>query len=126
MKNLIISIASLVLILTSCTSNTLSQEQEQQLLDDLYLDIQTLANSEPCSNPEDWAFTAIGAKACGGPAGYIAYPLSIDTVSFLDLVTHYTKEQEKYNIKWGVFSDCSVAQPPSGIECLNGEPTFIY
>jgi len=127
MKNLIVIITSFFLVLTSCTNSKItSQDQDQQILDDLYLEIQDIVNSESCTNAENWSFTAIGSKACGGPTGYIAYPLSINTTSFIAKVELFTDEQRKFNVKWNVISDCSVPQQPSSVDCINGKPTFIY
>lgn len=127
MKNILVLILTLSSILSSCERhNTVSQEQEQENLDKLYLEIQILANSEQCIDSENWTFTAIGAKACGGPIGYIAYSLSIDVSSFLNKVEDYTKAQDRYNKKWGIISDCSVPEMPIGIECINEKTHFIY
>jgi len=100
----------------------LTQEEEVQNLSELLAEIELLATSEACTGDSDVSFTAIGNKACGGPAGYIAYSLKIDTDSFLEQVEEYTEQQLAFNMKWGVISDCAVENPPSEVSCMNGVP----
>lgn len=104
----------------------LTQEQELALLQKKYDKIISLSESNQCTNSEDWLITAIGAKACGGPTGFIAYSKNLDTVNFLNLVTAYTANQKTYNQKWGVISDCSIPPSPSSIKCENNLPVFVY
>jgi hypothetical protein len=54
-------------------------------------------------NPADWNFTPIGSKACGGPTGFIAYSLKLNTTDFLDKVEKYTPKKE-FNNKWDYFN----------------------
>lgn len=127
MKKISLLLVAFTLILGSCShDNTAFKIQEQQQLDALYQELLSIASSEPCINSENWSFTAVGSKACGGPTSYLAYPLNINTTSFLEKVAHYTSEQEKFNIKWHIASDCSVALPPTTVVCVDGEPSFIY
>jgi len=112
---------------TACekTGNT-SKEGEKERLESLYKEIDILSTSVECENAEEWAFTAIGSKACGGPTGYIAYSSKIDTEDFLKKVTLYTELQGEYNKKWNVVSDCMGLIQPSDVKCVNGKPEFIY
>lgn len=111
----------------SCDKNgNLSQEEEQQRLDAMYTEIQAMANSEPCVNAEDWTFTAIGAKACGGPMGYIAYSTKMDTEAFLEKVEEYTKKQDEFNKKWNIISDCMVPPTPQSVRCVDGKAELVY
>jgi hypothetical protein len=48
-------------------------------------------------------FTSIGSKACGGPTGFVAYSLKLNTTEFLDKVKKYTIIK-KFNTKWGYFN----------------------
>jgi hypothetical protein len=41
-----------------------------------------LSTSKQCENSADWAFTSIGSKACGGPTGFVAYSLKLNTTEF--------------------------------------------
>lgn len=104
----------------------LTQEEEAAQLALQLDEIKNLAQSVPCENAEEWTFTAYGSKACGGPAGYIAYSLAIDNELFLEMVDAYTQAERNYNEKWGVVSDCSMVVEPTSVTCQNGEPVFEY
>ncbi|MBN1253532.1 MAG: hypothetical protein JXR51_06170 [Bacteroidales bacterium] len=103
-----------------------TQEQEQAILDEMLIKIQILADTEQCINDNDWNFTAIGSKACGGPTGFIAYSIKIDTILFLQKVDEYTNAQEEFNKKWNIVSDCSIIVAPESIICIDGKPEFAY
>ena len=131
MKQLFIFSLSIIIALGSCKTEKvetpqLTQEQESELLQKQYENIVSISESEDCLNSNDWLFTAIGNKACGGPTGFIAYSQNIDTVNFLNLVEDYTLAQKDYNQKWGIMSDCSVPPSPSSVKCENGFPVLIY
>lgn len=102
------------------------QEIDHRKLMDLFSEIENLSYSETCANATNWTFVAYGAKACGGPQGYIHYSRNIDTTSFLNKVEAYSKAEKEFNIKWSVVSDCTIANPPKSIECRNGYPVLIY
>lgn len=102
------------------------QEKDHRALMDLFLEIENLAYSTNCTNANDWQFAAYGAKACGGPQGYIPYSNKIDTAAFLQKIAAYTQAEKDYNFKWGVISDCSIVNPPKTIECQNGFPVVKY
>ena len=102
------------------------QEKDHRALMDLFTEIENLAYSANCTNANDWQFAAYGAKACGGPQGYIPYSNKIDTASFLQKIAAYTQAEKDYNFKWGVISDCSIVNPPKTIECQNGFPVVKY
>ncbi len=103
-----------------------TQSQDQQELEQIMKKIKFLASSYDCSDAEQWNYVAYGAKACGGPVGYIAYHQQINEEEFLNLIEKYTKAQDNYNTKWGVFSDCSVPPEPLHIVCVENKPQFIY
>ncbi|MGF1925511.1 MAG: hypothetical protein ACQUHE_15140, partial [Bacteroidia bacterium] len=71
------------------TSGT--QEEEQQELITLRNELESVSNNFTCDNAADWKFTAIGAKACGGATGYVAYSTKIDETLFLQKVALYTE-----------------------------------
>ena len=127
MKKINVFLFLLVLIFVSCSNtNEISQEEDQQYLLDMFAEIEALANSEQCINASEWLITAIGAKACGGPTGYIAYSNKIDTTFFLQKVKEYTTAQDEFNKKWNVVSDCSIPQEPLSVTCVEGSPIFVY
>jgi len=119
------AIAIVVFVSFSCQTNPTIDDDRKEL-EKLFIEIETLVESVSCTNAADWRFVAYGAKACGGPQGYIAYPNTIDTVNFLLKVTNYTAVENELNIKWGVFSTCDTPALPTAVECVNGVATFIY
>jgi hypothetical protein len=126
-KNLKLLILAIGLTFTSCSNdNGSTQEQEAQSLEKMHVEILSLSTSKQCENSADWAFTSIGSKACGGPTGFVAYSLKLNTTEFLDKVKKYTNYQKKFNTKWGVISTCDVSPSPTSIECVNGKVQLIY
>lgn len=114
-------------ICLSCDNdNELTQEQEAENLSQLFAEIESLASMQDCTDPSIWNFTSYGHKACGGPVGFIAYSTTIDTVLFLEKIETHRAAQQDFNIKWGIFSDCSIPVQPSGLVCENGKPVFEY
>ena len=102
------------------------QETDHQKLMDLFNEISEIAYSKPCSNNNDWTFTAYGSKACGGPQGFIPYSTKIDTDTFLKKVEEYTKGEDAFNKKWEIVSTCDLPAQPKSVECKNGYPTLKY
>lgn len=106
--------------------DTNSQQEDLKFLSNLFIEISTISSSIECTDGQDWKFTPYGHKACGGPLGYIAYHNKIDESSFLSKVKFYTHQQEIYNKKWELSSDCTVPPEPSGINCIEGTPVLFY
>ena len=92
----------------------------------LFNEISTIAYSVSCTDSSNWNFTAYGAKACGGPQGYIAYSNEIDVTAFLEKIAIYTQAEKEYNFNYGVVSDCSVPIEPKSVTCSNGYPILNY
>ena len=103
-----------------------SQQEDLIFLSDLFIEISTISSSVVCTDGQDWKYTPYGHKACGGPLGYIAYHEKINESSFLSKVKFYSHQQEIYNEKWELSSDCTVPPEPSAINCIEGTPVFIY
>lgn len=119
-----ILLLGILLIAFACSKNTqgddfleLSRDRDELI---------NMAQSEICEDEKDWGIIAYGSKACGGPQGYMAYNLNIDTTKFFKKVEDYTKKEEKLNIKWGVVSDCAMARRPYAVECQEGEAVLLY
>lgn len=102
------------------------QEKEHQALMDLFYEISDIVYSQTCSDVNDWSFVAYGAKACGGPKGYLPYHKSIDVASFLEKVATYTQAEKEFNVKWSITSDCAVVNPPKGVDCQFEYPILMY
>ena len=127
MKSLILIGFIFSFLLSGCsTDDATTQEQEMQQLEKMYTEISLLSVSQECNNSADWDYTAIGSKACGGPTGFIAYSLKINTAAFLEKVKSYTNAQKEFNEKWNISSTCEVPPAPISIKCENGKARLIY
>lgn len=132
MKHLTLFWSAVIMVLalflmTSCKDNHQSlKADDEKKLKELYTNIQKIAQQFNCDNANDWQFTPIGSKACGGPIGFIAYSIKLDTAVFLQKVRSYTAEQEAFNKRWGISSDCMMVQSPKGVACEDGKPKFFY
>ncbi|MEQ8469761.1 MAG: hypothetical protein RIC35_01170 [Marinoscillum sp.] len=117
----------IVAIALACEdTHQMSQEEELQEIERMREEIASISLSETCTNEEDWSYVGIGHKACGGPAEYVAYSILIDVDGFESLIEEYTIAQMEYNKRWGIGSDCSIINPPSGVTCQEGEPVLVY
>jgi len=123
---LVTAILIFITLLTSCNDEQLTQEQEAKRLEVLFNEIESLASRVGCVSPSEWTYTTYGSKACGGPVGFIAYSIQIDTKLFLQKVEWHRSEQKAFNEKWGTISDCSFPSQPIGLICENGNPRFTY
>lgn len=142
MKHLILTAISVV-TLASCSSkkgivqeetlpkdialkpdNNFTQEDDQLRMKSLIQEIDSLIGAEPCTDIANWKFTAIGARACGGPSSYIAYPVQLED-EILPKVTQFTSMQSTFNTKYGMMSDCAIILPPAEIACENGKAVLI-
>ncbi|KQM78564.1 hypothetical protein ASE74_13770 [Pedobacter sp. Leaf216] len=122
----ILTFIALIMVLACKKHDETLQNATQVGLDNLYNDIQKMANQYSCQNAGEWKFIAIGSKPCGGASGYIAYSVKIDESSFLKKVEQFTQLQAEYNKKNGMYSDCSLVIQPKSVICENGKPKFTY
>jgi hypothetical protein len=123
-----LSICFTFLTFFSCTSDddASSQQQDLQDLAVLRMEIENLATSVVCEDSTSWTYTDIGGKACGGPTGYIAYPISINVDEFLKKVEEFNIAEDNFNKKWNIRSDCSVPPQPVGVNCENGVAVLVF
>ncbi|MFI2743299.1 hypothetical protein ACG2LH_11200 [Zhouia sp. PK063] len=119
---------SCLLLIISCGTqqHETTQDEEQEALITQYQEITEMAKSESCEDAANWKFTPIGAKACGGPTGFIAYSKKINEDDFLKKVATYTNNQKTYNKKWGIVSDCMAIKPPQDVSCTNGSAELVF
>ena len=128
MKKLSFILIAICLVFASCNNDNESpKEEEAAKLEKMYAEIIDLsaAKTQTCTNPDEWAFTSIGSKACGGPSGYIVYSKKINTELFLSKVKSYTEADLAFVKKWNLSSDCSSTAPAKSIECIDGKPTIM-
>ncbi|MCS3531551.1 hypothetical protein [Chryseobacterium sp. JUb7] len=101
-----------------------SQKYDAAQLDKLKAAIETEIAKEKCSDANEWTFAPMGAKACGGPQLYIAYPKK-NEAAILPKINDYTEKVKAFNEKYKVMSDCMVVTPPASIKCVNGKAELV-
>lgn len=114
-------------VFLSCQDNDmLSQDQEAQRLQDLFIEIENMVSTFSCDNSDDWTFIGYGSKFCGGVVGYIAYPEFIDTQLFIERIEAHKQAQEDFNKKFQIVGTCDVPREPTDVLCDDGAPKFVY
>lgn len=102
-----------------------SQKNDHAQLEKLKEEITKEIAKEPCADPNEWTFSPMGAKACGGPVSYIAYPKKLETV-ILPKIQEYTDKMSQYNKNYNIVSDCMMVNEPVSIKCENGQAVLEY
>ena len=98
-----------------------SQKYDQAALDKLKASIESEISKEKCTDANEWTFAPMGAKACGGPQSYIAYPKKMEA-TILAKINDYTEKVKAFNQKYNIISDCMMVMPPAAIRCNDGKP----
>lgn len=106
-------------------ANESSQKYDEAALDEIKSDIDAQISDVKCTKSSDWTFAPIGAKACGGPVMYIAYPKKSEA-TILPLIEKYTQKMSDFNKKYGITSDCMMPAEPVSVRCDNGSPVLVY
>lgn len=110
-----------------CEDDAVSnQESEQQALIASKKAIEDLAATSICNDTFECKFIALGSKPCGGPWSYVVYSTSIDTEKLEKMVETHNKKESDFNKKWGIFSDCAFATPPTSVNCENNTCIAVY
>lgn len=104
--------------------NNFNQQIEREKLSGLIKEIDSLVATENCSDPSEWRSSPIGAKPCGGPSSYIAYPIKMED-EILAKIKTFTTMQADFNKKYQLMSDCAVVPPPAGITCEGGKAVLV-
>ena len=129
MKKLSFILLAICFTFASCNSDDNDpQTEESQKLEKMYREIvkASLANSKPCTNPDEWSFTAVNLSACGKDSGFIIYSKKINTEEFIKKVEKYLEAQMAFNKKWNIALTCEIRSTPSGVDCADGKPVLIY
>lgn len=146
MKNSLIKFSAIALIsaftITSCASansadtnlpkdiserpaDESSKKYDEANLDKLKSIIESEIAKEKCTAASEWTFAPMGAKACGGPVSYIAYPKKLET-SILRKIENYTQTMSDFNKKYGITSDCMMIAEPTGLRCQGEKAVLVY
>jgi hypothetical protein len=78
-----------------------------------------------CAEASNCNYIAFGAKPCGGPREYLAFPSSVNMETLQTLVNEYNQMDNAYNLQTGAVSDCLLVGPPSNMGCVNNICTII-
>jgi hypothetical protein len=117
----------LIFMAFQCEDDSIStMEYEQNALIISKKIIEDLAATSVCNESTECQFIAFGSKPCGGPWGYLVYSTSINTDELERLVDVFNQNQDAFNKKWGVVSDCSATLPPSSLLCENNTCIAVY
>lgn len=100
--------------------NNSIQNKDREHLNAMVKDIENMVATQSCSDASKWSFAPIGAKPCGGPSSYIAYPKEMES-DILARIDQFTQAQIAFNTKHQLMSDCRMVMPPSGIVCVDGK-----
>ncbi len=107
-------------IFASCEQLANEAEVTQAHLEQQFTEIKSFIAKANCSTGNDCRFIAYGSKACGGPQGYLLYPAGLDEEALKKMVAKYTSAEDEYNKANGILSDCSLPNPPSKLDCEDG------
>jgi hypothetical protein len=107
-------------------NNTITQAEDRDILNIEKQKIEDLAVTSVCSDTFVCEFIDLGSKPCGGPWSYLVYSTSIDVQKLKQIVATYNQNEVDFNEKWGVYSDCSVPEPPTNVICENNKCVAIY
>lgn len=103
--------------------NNLSQQADREVLNAMVKEIELMA-SLPCTDVSAWKAAPIGAKPCGGPSSYIAYPVSREK-EILAKIETFNQKQRAFNEKYQLMSDCMMVMPPTEIKCVDGKAVLV-
>ena len=88
--------------------------------DDLLAQIRALIGNASCTDGSQCRTLPIGARACGGPEGYLAYSTSNAPEAELKaLAERHKQERVDFHAKSGIMSNCRF-MPDPGAVCVAG------
>ena len=108
-----------------CDENSSSTQITPQQLEQKRQEIVEYINSFSFTNASICNYIAFGAKPCGGPREYLAFPNTVNQTTLQNLVDEYYEMDNQYNIQTNAISDCMVVAPPNNIDCIDGVCTII-
>lgn len=100
--------------------NEPTRESDRAILDQQRKEILALAASGQCSGDSECRSMSLGSKPCGGPWEFFVYSTALDTQRLFAMVKEYNQNEDAYNRRWGIASDCAMATAPDSVGCLNG------
>lgn len=112
----------------SCSNDDepVSCDDRKTYLNEQREQIRAFAETSICSDDFECRYIGFGVKACGGPAGYLIYTTSIDTLELTNMVNDFNNQQEIYNQECGGISTCDIPAPPIDFDCVDNKCIPIY
>lgn len=90
-----------------------AQEAESQRLS---RELRALVGTAACTADSQCSSLAVGAKACGGPAGYLAWSsVGTDAARVKDLAARLTAAQQREIVAGGLRSNCAFVADPGAV-----------
>lgn len=111
------------LFIGGCSSD--NEEEERISLKEKYQEIINLSTSVSCEDATEWKIASVTENHCNTPI-FIAYSVKIDEKQLLKLMNEYVSMYDKYAKKWGLECTAIGIPIPSGVECKDGKPVFVY
>lgn len=108
----IFAVMTLVLSFSSFANE--QQTRDRAAVVALIESVKVLAAADmSCSSKADCQVIAVGAKACGGPAAFVAASTKNGNFEILrELAQTSTEKAHAYNVTYRAVSDCSIASMP--------------
>ena len=125
MKNILKLLALFILITSMQCEDENPPGITQEMLDNKEQDVLNYINQFSCTDTSTCNYIAFGAKPCGGPRQYLAFPSTLDLGTLQILVDEYYEMNNAYNIQIGAVSDCAIVNPPNTLDCVNGDCIII-
>ena len=125
MKHLVRILILFVLLPSFQCDDNENTRTTPELLVEKKQEIVNYIQSFSCTNASGCHYIAFGAKPCGGPREYLAYPNTVNQSVLENMVNEYYEMDQQYNIETGAISDCMFVGPPNTVGCVNGVCTII-
>jgi hypothetical protein len=110
------ALAGAALVSCAQTAPTPPEPEAQRLSREL----RTLIGPATCSADSQCRTVPVGAKACGGPSGYLAWSTTgTDAQRLTDLAARQAEASKQDNATRGMVSTCSMVTDP-GAACVAG------
>jgi len=106
--------------LASCAQTPPAASAPEPESQRLSRELQAAIGTAACTADSQCSSLAVGAKACGGPAGYLAWSsVGTDAARVKDLAARLTTAQQREIAASGLRSNCAFVSDPGAV-CLAG------
>jgi hypothetical protein len=113
------------LLALTCASCAAAPPENSPASATLWQQIQAEVGDAACEGPQQCHSIGLGAKACGGPEGFLAWSsLAGDSKKLQSLVAQYAAARKGEQERSGMVSDCALVSDP-GVACMAGRCTLL-